>query len=212
MEEGMKLFEYIRLLGFALIAGIVVFASSQTVIGANGKNIDGEADKKVAFLITEGFHDAETLFPKAYLTNHGIQVTLIGAETGTFTAYNSDVNLVVEKSIADVSIDSYDALVIPGGHSPGNLREHESAVDFAREFVERNKPTAAICHGPQVLVTADVINGRNLTGVEGIEDEITGAGAQFSDQEVLVDDNLITSRVPDDLPAFSRAILNALSD
>ena len=166
--------------------------------------------KRVAFLITEGFHDGETLFPMGYLINHGAQVTMIGIERGSYTAYNSDVTARVERTIHEVTPDDFDALVIPGGHSPGNLRENEDVVAFVEAFVGTDKPTAAICHGPQVLVTAGVVSGRNLTGVGGISDEITEAGGNFEDTEVLVDGNIITSRVPDDLPAFSRQIAESL--
>ncbi|TVQ71025.1 MAG: type 1 glutamine amidotransferase [Balneolaceae bacterium] len=166
--------------------------------------------KNVAFLITEGFHDGETLFPMGYLINHGANVTVIGVAPGEYTAYNSDVTAVVTRSVNEVSPADFDALVIPGGHSPANLREHEDVISFVRAFVEAGKPTAAICHGPQVLVTAGVIEGRTLTGVGGIEDEITGAGATFEDVEVMVDGNIITSRTPPDLPAFSRQIAQSL--
>ena len=164
----------------------------------------------VAFLITEGFHDGETMFPMGYLMSHGANVTVIGVERGEFTAYNSDMTAVVIRSVIEVSPDDFDALVIPGGHSPANLREHEDVITFVRAFVESGKPTAAICHGPQVLVTADVIEGRTLTGVEGIEDEITGAGATFVDVEVMVDGNIITSRTPPDLAPFSKQIAESL--
>jgi len=164
----------------------------------------------VAFLVTEGFHDGETMFPMGYLMHHGANVTVIGVERGEYTAYNSDMTAVVIRSVIEVSPDDFDALVIPGGHSPANLREHEDVISFVRAFVESGKPTAAICHGPQVLVTADVIEGRTLTGVGGIEDEITGAGATFVDVEVMVDGNIITSRTPPDLAAFSQQIAQSL--
>ncbi len=208
----MKVFTKARLILSALFAAILLFVGislpNQTA-EAETMNLEG---KNVAFLITEGFHDAETLFPKGYLINYGANVTLIGEEPGSFTAYNSDVTLSIEKTIADVSVDEFDALVIPGGHSPGNLRENDDVIGFVQNYMQSDKPVAAICHGPQVLVTADVISGRNLTGFEAVEDEITEAGADFQDTEVLVDGNIITSRIPDDLPAFSREIAIAIAD
>ncbi len=168
--------------------------------------------KQVAFLIAEGFHDAETLFPMAYLINHGANVTVIGIEPGTYTAYNSDVNVRVEKAVAELSPDQFDALVIPGGGSPANLREDDGVVSFVRAFVDADKPTAAICHGPQVLVTAGILDGRTITGFEAIEEEITGAGATFEDVEVQVDGNLITSRIPEDLAVFTLQIARSLMD
>lgn len=166
--------------------------------------------KNIAFLITEGFHDSETMFPMGFLINHGATVTVIGVDKGEYTAYNSDVTARVAYSVRDVSPADFDALVIPGGRSPANLRQNDDVISFVREFVEADKPTAAICHGPQVLVTAGVISGRTLSGTGGIREEITEAGARFEDVEVMVDGNLITSRTPRDIPAFNREIVQAL--
>ena len=162
--------------------------------------------KEVAFLITEGFHDGETLFPMGYLLNRGAKITVIGIKPGAYKAYNSDVTVHVEKSVTEVSKDDFHALVIPGGRSPDTLRKNEAVVAFVKDFFHTDKPTAAICHGPQVLVTAGVIKNRTLTGFPDIKNEISGAGGTFKDVEVHIDGNLITSRIPDDLPAFSRAI------
>lgn len=195
-----------------LLALLIIFAAAcegrkaEDMIPGTGKLMGNN----VAFLVTEGFHDGETMFPMGYLMHHGANVTVIGVERGEYTAYNSDMTAVVIRSVIEVSADDFDALVIPGGHSPANLREHEEVINFVRAFVESGKPTAAICHGPQVLVTADVIEGRTLTGVGGIEDEITGAGATFVDVEVMVDGNIITSRTPPDLAAFSKQIAESL--
>lgn len=191
---------------------IIVTVSGCQEINGNERGVEELtlSEKSVAFLITEGFHDGETMYPMAYLINHGANVTVIGIEPGTYTAYNSDLTARVERSVRDVSPADFDALVIPGGHSPGNLREHEEVISFVRDFVDAGKPTAAICHGPQVLVTAGVIADRTLTGFEAVKDEITEAGAHFEDAEVIVDGNLITSRIPDDLPAFSKEIARAL--
>jgi protease I len=196
----------------ALLALLIIFAA-----GCEGRQAEEMIPepgllhgKNVAFLITEGFHDGETMFPMGYLINHGANITVIGVARGEYTAYNSDVTAIVTRTVSEVSPANFDALVIPGGHSPANLREHEDVISFVRSFVETDKPTAAICHGPQVLVTAGVIEGRTLTGVGGIKDEITGAGATFEDVEVMVDGNIITSRTPPDLPAFSRQIAQSL--
>lgn len=212
MEVIMIVLANARLLILSLLSAFLFAAGGLSLLqtaDAETKNLEG---KNVAFLITEGFHDAETLFPKGYLINYGANVTLIGEAPGNYTAYNSDVTLSIEKSIGDVSVDEFDALVIPGGHSPGNLRENEDVINFVRNYMQSEKPIAAICHGPQVLVTADVISGKTLTAFEAVEDEIIEAGAAFEDSEVLVDGNIITSRIPDDLPAFSREVANALAD
>jgi protease I len=165
-----------------------------------GKVLEG---KRVAFLITEGFHDAETMFPMGYLQNKGAAVTVIGTEPGVYKAYNSDVTAVVEFSVSQTDAADFDALVIPGGQSPAKLRENPDVVNFVREFIETNKPIASICHGPQVIIATGMAGGRTLTAVGAIESEITEAGANFTDREVMVDGNLITSRIPSDLPVFS---------
>lgn len=166
--------------------------------------------KNIAFLLTEGFHDGETMFPMGFLYNKGAEITVIGVEPGEYQAYNSEVTALVTFSVSEVSPGDFDALVIPGGLSPSNLREHEEVNAFVRSFFELNKPTAAICHGPQVLASAGVLTGRTLTGVRGIQEELENAGAIFEDAEVMVDGQLITSRTPPDLPAFSRQILHSL--
>jgi protease I len=167
--------------------------------------------KHVAFLVGEGVHDGETFMPMAYLVNRGATVTIIGVQAGTVNAYNSDFEIRIQKSIGEVNVDQFDALVIPGGRSPAFLREHEEVVDFVRDFFASGKPVAGICHGPQVLVTAGVLDGFRTTGVSGISDELRQAGARYVDEPLVRDRNLITSRVPGDLPVFSRAIAASLA-
>ncbi len=164
----------------------------------------------IAFLVGEGFHDGETFVPMGYLTSRGARIVVIGAESGEVGSYNSDFTVDVHVSVDDVSPQDFDALVIPGGTSPGWLREHDNVVAFVKEYFEQQGLTAAICHGPQVLITAGVMAGRTATGVSGIKDEIEEAGATFHDEPVMRDNNLITSRIPDDLYHFSTAIEQAL--
>ena len=168
--------------------------------------------KRVAIMVAEGFQDAEALVPMAYLINRGAQATVIGLEPGEVKAYNTDITAMIEKPVAEVDVDDFDALVIPGGHAPGVLRQNEEAVELARRFVEAGKITAAICHGPQVLVTAGVLEGRQVTCIGGIRSEVTEAGATFQDVPMMRDGNVITSRNPGDLPDFSRAIAEALME
>lgn len=172
---------------------------------------DTEA-KRVAIMITEGFHDAETLEPINYLNERGIETVVIGPAVEEVTAYNSDQTVQIEKAVTEVSVDEFDGLIIPGGRSPAALREVEEAVEFARKFVQSGKPVAAICHGPQVLVTAGVVEGRTLTCVGGVASEIEGAGGEYVDQAVAIDGNIITSRTPPDLPQFNQAIYSALTE
>ena len=202
-----------------LRAGILAVALGLAVAMAWAMPVDAEemevADltgKHVAFLVGDGFHDLETLAPMAHLVNRGAQVTVIGVEPAVFQAYNSDVKVRVHTSVNDVSVDDFDGMVIPGGRSPAWLREHEEIVDFAREFVEAGKVVAAICHGPQVLVSAGVMDGVNATCVGGISDELTEAGANYEDAPVIRDGNIITSRIPNDLPVFNVAIEEALAE
>ncbi|MCC5787520.1 MAG: type 1 glutamine amidotransferase [Phycisphaerales bacterium] len=157
---------------------------------------------RVAVLTGEGLHDMETLAPMAYLSNRGAKVTVIGIERGVVDAYNSDIKVRIEKSVEDVAVGDFDALVLPGGRAPDNIRQHEGVVRFAGDFFRTGKPVAAICHGPQVLVTAGVLDGFETTCISSISDEVEDAGARYKDEEVVRDRNLITSRLPDDIPAF----------
>lgn len=196
-----------RFVPLALSASLLAAAPGQIAAAEHGAPLAG---KHVAFLVGEGVHDGETLMPLAYLVNRGAEVTVIGVAPGTVTAYNSDFQFRVQQSADAVSVADFDALVIPGGRSPAFLREHDNVVTFVREFFATGKPVAAICHGPQVLVTAGVIDGFRATAIESIADELKGAGADYVDAEVVRDRNLITSRLPPDLPAFSQAIESGL--
>ena len=172
--------------------------------------------KHVAVLTTEGFHDRETSVPIEFVTNGGGSVTIVGPETGEVTAYNSDETVTIEKTVSEVSAEDFDALIIPGGRAPAALREHEEVLDFVRAFMEAGKPVAAICHGPQVLVTAGVVEGRTLTAVGSVGEEIIEAGGKFEEGSravplAVVDGNLITSRVPHDLRPFCERIGESLT-
>ena len=171
---------------------------------------EGAVAKKVAVLVDEGFHDGEAFMPIGYLTNRGAKVTVIGPEKGIVKAYNSDFTIKIQKSISDVSVDDFDALILPGGRAPALLRENEKVVEFTKAFFESGKITAAICHGPQVLVKAGVLEGLKSTSFAGIQKEMEAAGALFRDTSVVVDGNLITSRIPVDLNDFCKNIEKAL--
>jgi len=166
--------------------------------------------KTVAVLIAEGFHDGETLKPKSFLEEHGAEVVVLGPAVGEVKAYNSEQTVMIEKAVSEANVSEFDALILPGGKGPAVLRENEAAVNFAGDFLNSGKPVAAICHGPQVLITAGVIKERTLTCTSSVAEEIQEAGGEYRDEEVVVDDNLITSRGPSDIPAFNEAILKAL--
>ncbi len=165
---------------------------------------------RVAVLVTEGFHDAETYMPIGYLVNKGVEITVIGPETGRVKSYNSNFDIVIDKAVGDVSVDDFDALIIPGGKAPAALKEKPEAVEFARDFFNTGKTVAAICHGPQVLAAAGVLDGITTTGVGSIQEELEAAGATYMDEALVTDKNLITSRVPADLPLFAAAIEKAV--
>jgi protease I len=164
----------------------------------------------VAIIVAEGFHDGEAYMPYGYLVNQGFDVTVIGPRVGPVTAYNSDFTIGIERAVADVSTGMFEAVIIPGGRAPAALREIPEAVEFIREFNEAGKIIAAICHGPQLLAAADALEGKTITCVSGIQDEVKEAGAEYVDEELVIDGNLITSRTPGDLDVFSRAISEAV--
>ncbi|MGC9472336.1 MAG: type 1 glutamine amidotransferase domain-containing protein [Bacteroidales bacterium] len=171
-----------------------------------------EPVSNIAILLTGGFHDAEAYMPLGYLVNKGYDVTVIGPEKGMVKAYNSDFTIVVERDMDEVSTDDFAVLIIPGGHAPAALRKDQAVVDFVKAFFETGKPVAAICHGPQVLITAGVMEGMTSSGYSGIRKELEEAGATYIDQALVTDQNLITSRVPADLAVFCRAIGESLEE
>lgn len=168
--------------------------------------------KKIAVLVTDEFEDSEFTSPADAFKKAGHQVITIDTEAGkTITGKKGKATVTIDKSIDDVSPAEFDALLLPGGHSPDSLRGDERFVSFTRDFVNSGKPVFAICHGPQLLISADVIRGRKLTTVKPIIIDVKNAGAEFHDSEVVVDkDQLVTSRTPDDLPAFNREALRLL--
>lgn len=194
----------------ALVAASIVFTPAALAADDDYEPQD-LTGRKVAVLVGEGLHDAETLVPIGFLVNRGAAVTVVGVEPGYAKAYNSDTYVRIEKSVDDVKPEDFDAVVIPGGKSPAYLRKHENAVAFARAAVEQGKVTGAICHGPQVLITAGVLEGKKATAYSGVADELKDAGATYEDVPMMRDGNIITSRVPDDLPVFLRTIEKALA-
>ena len=166
----------------------------------------------VAVIITDMFEDSEYTEPAIAFKNAGHSLTHVGLEAGK-TVKGKKVNtpVEIEESVYRASVDDFDALLIPGGYSPDQLRVDEHAVKFTKDFMESGKPVFAICHAGQLLITADVIRGRKMTGWKSIVQDIKNAGAEFFDQEVVEDKNLVSSRHPGDLPAFIEACLKRLS-
>jgi len=164
---------------------------------------------RVAMVIANNYEDIEADSPKEHLESLGADVTVIGI-TSEPAKGKKGGSLQPDATFADVKPDQFDMLVIPGGGAPENLRIVDAAVSFTREFVDLGRPVAAICHGPQLLISAGVLGGRTLTSVNKIRDDITNAGGDYVDQALVIDGNLITSRTPADLPQFNDAIASAI--
>jgi protease I len=172
-------------------------------------------DRKILIVATHGFEQSELLKPREALESAGFKTTVASPESGEIKGWDHTdwgESVKVDKKIEDVSADDFDALVLPGGQmNPDNLRMNETAVNLVRSFVGSGKPVAAICHGPWLLAEADVLKGRTVTGWPSIRTDLRNAGATVVDKEVAVDGNLITSRKPDDIPAFSEAVIEAVN-
>jgi protease I len=164
----------------------------------------------VAFILADLYEDSEFIEPWQRARDAGHQTTVIGDRRGAEVKGKKGHSTTTEQAIADVRVDDFDALVIPGGYSPDKLRVNEAMVDFTREFVQSGKPVAAICHAGWMLAEADVVRDRRLTSVRNIRTDLVNAGADWVDQEVVVDANLITSRTPADLPPFCDELLEQL--
>ena len=169
---------------------------------------------KVLIIATDGFEQSELFKPREALLDAGAQVILASNKSGPIQGMQHDEKggtITPDAALADVGADGYDALVIPGGvANPDALRMEEDALRIVRDFFASGKPVAAICHGPWLLAEADVIKGRRLTSWPSIRTDLANAGGDVVDQEVVVDGNLITSRKPDDIPAFNAALIKAI--
>ncbi len=165
-------------------------------------------NKKIAFLATCGVEQIELTRPWQDIKNAGANVQLISIKEGQIQGFNhfdKADKFQVDATVEQVSAQDFDGLVIPGGlHNPDSLRADEQAVQFVRDFFEQHKPVAAICHGPWLLVEADVLEGRTVTSFKSIKTDLQNAGANWVDEKVVVDQGLITSRNPDDLDAFCK--------
>ena len=167
---------------------------------------------KVACILANGFEDSEFRQPYDALRSAGHDVTIVGLEKGqTLNGDKGRETAAVEKAFADVNPDEFDALFIPGGFSPDRLRAHDAPVKFVRAFFDAEKPIMAICHGPQIFITADEHKGHRLTAWRTIQGDLKRLGANVVDEEVVVDRNLVTSRQPQDIPAFIREGLKVLT-
>jgi protease I len=166
---------------------------------------------KVVFLLGEGFEDSEFRVPTDRLREAGYTVEVVGAQAGQdLKGYRGKEKVRTDRGIDEVQPDDYAALVIPGGHSPDHLRADQRFVQFVSRFDDTGRPLAAVCHGPQLLISAGLVRGRTLTAWKTIQDDLRQIGANVVDEEVVIDRNWITSRQPQDLEAFSSAVIEAL--
>jgi protease I len=171
---------------------------------------------RVLIIATDGFEQSELTGPRDALNKAGIETVIASPEAGEIKGWqHTDWGdpVKVDQTLDKVDADSFDALVLPGGQmNPDVLRMNEKAVALVRSFAQAGKPVAAICHGPWLLVEADLVKGRTVTSWPSIRTDLRNAGADVVDREVVVDGNLITSRKPDDIPAFSEAVIKAVKE
>ncbi len=174
------------------------------------------ASRRILIMATDGFEQSELEVPLERLQAAGADVDVASLDTGDITGWDEDDwgdDVAVDLKIADADVGDYDALVLPGGQiNPDLLRVEDSAVALIRAFAAAGKPIAAICHAPWLLIEAGLTKGKRMTSYKSIRTDVINAGAEFVDEAVVIDGQIITSRCPDDLPAFCDAIIDALAD
>ena len=172
--------------------------------------------KKVAILATDGFEQSELMEPLSALENAGATAHIVSPKAGAIKGWKHTEwgdSFAVDSTLDDADPRHYDALVLPGGvMNPDKLRRDPKVQQFVRSFFEEGKPVGAICHGPWTLIDAGVVKGRKVTSYETIQTDLKNAGADWVDQEVVVDNGLVTSRKPDDLPAFNRKLIEEIAE
>ncbi|MBA2683290.1 MAG: type 1 glutamine amidotransferase [Gemmatimonadaceae bacterium] len=172
--------------------------------------------KRVAILATDGVEQIELIEPRKALDAAGALTKVVSLKSGTIQGMNHDKpgeKITVDTVLDSTTADEYDALLLPGGvANPDKLRTVPAAVDFVRAFFEAGKPVAAICHGPWLLIEADVVTGRNVTSWPSLHTDLENAGATWTDSEVVTDHGLVTSRKPDDIPAFNKKMIEEFAE
>lgn len=173
-------------------------------------------NKKIAILVADGFEEIELSNPKEALENAGAKTYIISPSKGHVRSKTGDEwskDYFVDIVLQEAEENEYDALLLPGGVlSPDKLRTNKTAIALINAFWERDKPIAAICHGPQLLINADLVRDKKMTSVEAIKIDLINAGADWEDREVVIDERLVTSRTPEDLPAFNKAMIKIFSE
>ncbi len=174
------------------------------------------ANKKIAILATDGFEYVELVEPKKALEAAGAKTVVISPKDGQIKGWNHTdwgESVPVDLSLNSAQESDFDALVLPGGvMNPDHLRQDKNAVAFVKAFFEAQKPVAAICHGPWMLIEAGVVRGRKLTSWPSLQTDIRNAGGEWTDQEVVTDNGLVTSRKPDDIPAFNKKMIEEITE
>ncbi|HEY8388676.1 MAG TPA: type 1 glutamine amidotransferase domain-containing protein [Parasegetibacter sp.] len=172
--------------------------------------------KRVAILTENGFEESELMSPKQALEEAGATVDIVSPVKGKVKAWkggNWSIEVSVDKELASTSPDDYDALLIPGGViNPDKMRANKDCVEFVKHFLQANKPLGAICHGPQLLIETGMLKGRNMTSYKSVKTDLINAGVNWEDKEVIVDNGLVTSRSPEDLPAFNKKLLEEITE
>jgi len=172
--------------------------------------------KRIAILATNGFEESELKSPKEAMEKEGFQVDIVSPESGEIKGWadgNWSNSYKVDRTLNEVNANEYNALVLPGGViNPDQLRRNDDALLFVRDFFKQSKPVAAICHAPWTLISADVVEGRKLTSYSSIKDDLINAGANWVDEEVVVDEGFVTSRNPNDLPAFNSKLIEEIKE
>jgi len=165
--------------------------------------------KKIAVLIEDNFNEFELIYPYYRLKEEGFQSVLVGPQLKTYHS-KAGLEMKAEASIDEINFDEFDGVIVPGGYAPDLLRRNEKVLAFVRRMFESNKLVGAICHAGWVLISAKIVNGVTMTCFYSIKDDVKNAGAKYVDESVVVDNNLITSRQPSDLPDFMREIIKFL--
>ncbi|SKB33635.1 protease I [Salegentibacter holothuriorum] len=180
------------------------------------KNEDRIMEKRIAILATDGFEKSELFSPKEALENEGFKVDIISLEKGKIKGWegtNWSGEIDVDRTVKEVSAKEYNALVLPGGViNPDQLRRNEDVLVFVRDFFKQSKPVGAICHAAWTLINAEVVEGRTMTSFNSIKKDLENAGALWVDKEVVVDEAFVTSRNPDDLPAFNAKMIEEIKE
>jgi protease I len=204
-------------LGIPFVSRSPLTIKGDIMFGTNSESHAGKlSGKRVAILVEQGFEQVEMTEPREALDEAGAETILVSPESGKVQAFQHDKwgdKFKVDITLNEADADSFDALVLPGGvMNPDKLRSNTMAVDFVRSFVDAGKPIAAICHGPWTLIEAGAVKGRHMTSWPSLKTDLTNAGAMWSDEEVVTDNGLVTSRKPDDIPAFNRKMIEEFAE